>query len=328
MKDLFCKPFVFNSTRYEVWQDQRCTKQANTNIKIIAIPSGCYMSFRLIGNFNLDIEYGFKMGMDTAARLEDRIQYGLLGPTNSRTTPIVCNLFNNMSCIRFALASPLRLIEFYGSYEETSITEIEKDADRFVTAFIRKQETSEMGIQLLRKIKYDPKQLETINNPQVICHAMLAISFSNIIDDEDTKDLSAMIGYWCISKAIENEPTNLNLYIDRILTMKHCFEGMKSIAASCFVRETNPFSFFSGSNMPDFEANDAIYLMQAADIYKHPQIWENVTAIKNDIDTRFSHNIFSQISSRDDIIAKGEEYHERLMSDINKRICEDNDLNI
>ena len=65
--------------------------------------------------------------IDETDVLEDRVQYGRLPeylPNNlSSKTPIVCNIFVNepsedMNCIRFAMMAPLRLVEFYGSFDE------------------------------------------------------------------------------------------------------------------------------------------------------------------------------------------------------------------
>lgn len=52
--------------------------------------------------------------------LEDRIQYGRIPDNfnfNDPTDPVVCNIFSNKTCIRFAMMSPLRIVEFYGSFE-------------------------------------------------------------------------------------------------------------------------------------------------------------------------------------------------------------------
>ena len=50
--------------------------------------------------------------------LADRVQYGRLTSIGLKDAnePIVCNIFNNMQCIRFAMTSPLRIIEFYGTF--------------------------------------------------------------------------------------------------------------------------------------------------------------------------------------------------------------------
>ena len=51
--------------------------------------------------------------------LQDRIMYGRLPQfeDNCRSlVPVVCEIFNNMTTIRFALLKPLRIIEFHGSF--------------------------------------------------------------------------------------------------------------------------------------------------------------------------------------------------------------------
>lgn len=53
--------------------------------------------------------------------LNDRIQYGRIPDSMSwydPNEPVVCNIFNNMRCIRFAMMSPLRIVEFHGHFTD------------------------------------------------------------------------------------------------------------------------------------------------------------------------------------------------------------------
>jgi hypothetical protein len=59
-------------------------------------------------------------GVERGDILEDRIMYGRL-PDNfswqDPTDPLVCEIFANKTCIRFAMLSPLRIIELTGYFE-------------------------------------------------------------------------------------------------------------------------------------------------------------------------------------------------------------------
>ena len=74
MKEIFCKSFIFNSFRYEEYQDGKCINSGSTNLQISAIAANGIISFKIIGNHNLQIERGFTIGLKYADILEDRIQ--------------------------------------------------------------------------------------------------------------------------------------------------------------------------------------------------------------------------------------------------------------
>ena len=96
MKSIYLTPFVFRATRYEEYKDGICIGQQNVDIQIIS---------KVINNGDI---------------LEDRIMYGRL-PDNfswqDPTDPLVCEIFANKTCIRFAMLSPLRIIELTGYFE-------------------------------------------------------------------------------------------------------------------------------------------------------------------------------------------------------------------
>lgn len=69
---------------------------------------------------NLNTRFGLPIfGIQNGDILEDRIQYGRIPNSfswNDSNEPLVCNIFNNMTCIRFAMLSPLRIVEFHGQF--------------------------------------------------------------------------------------------------------------------------------------------------------------------------------------------------------------------
>ncbi|MBR1784557.1 MAG: hypothetical protein IJ760_03845 [Bacteroidales bacterium] len=77
------------------------------------------MSFSISGTIPSGINARFNLPIiEEDDVLPDRVQYGRLmnRPWKDPKEPVVCNIFNNMECIRFAMTSPLRIIEFYGSF--------------------------------------------------------------------------------------------------------------------------------------------------------------------------------------------------------------------
>ena len=123
MRSIYCTPFVFKATRYEEYQDGMCIGQGPISLQIISkVINNCAM-FHLEGNLPMRIKQNFGLpvfGIERGDILEDRIQYGRI-PDNfswkDPTDPVVCNIFANKTCIRFAMLSPLRIIEFMGNFE-------------------------------------------------------------------------------------------------------------------------------------------------------------------------------------------------------------------
>lgn len=118
---IYGNSFVFHATRYEEWRDQRCTRKGNVNATITAQVSGRAVRFSIDGNPPLQLDDEFVLPMtDADDVLSDRVQYGRLPrfATNyaTSTKPIVCNIFFNMTCVRFAMLQPLRIVEFYGNF--------------------------------------------------------------------------------------------------------------------------------------------------------------------------------------------------------------------
>ena len=79
--------------------------------------------FHLEGNMPMNMKRNFGLpvfGVERGDILEDRIMYGRLPDSYSwqdPTDPLVCEIFANKTCIRFAMLSPLRIIEFTGYFE-------------------------------------------------------------------------------------------------------------------------------------------------------------------------------------------------------------------
>ena len=130
MKELYCTPFVFKATYYEEYQNGCCIRKGEIAVRITsktvdnraAFPYKFAM-FHLEGQLPMSIKRDFGIpvyGIDRGDILEDRIQYGRLPDNlswNDSSDPVVCNIFDNRTCIRFAMMSPLRIVEFTGEFE-------------------------------------------------------------------------------------------------------------------------------------------------------------------------------------------------------------------
>lgn len=123
MKSIYLTPFVFRATRYEEYKDGICIDHQNVDIQIISkVINNCAM-FHLEGNMPMNMKRNFGLpvfGVESGDILEDRIMYGRLPDSFSwqdPVDPLVCEIFANKKCIRFAMLSPLRIIELTGYFE-------------------------------------------------------------------------------------------------------------------------------------------------------------------------------------------------------------------
>lgn len=146
MESIYQKSFVFKASRLEEYQSGRCVRQGaieciinahkmffspynvlsvadynELEAKVAGMDIDGGMSFTLSGTIPNGINLKFNLPIiEEDDVLIDRVQYGRLTNRAWRDSkePVVCNIFNNMKCIRFAMTSPLRIIEFYGEFTE------------------------------------------------------------------------------------------------------------------------------------------------------------------------------------------------------------------
>ncbi len=122
---IYKKSFVFEANRFEEYQDGRCISSGNCEASIVAkvLNDEC-IGIMLQGDIPIRINKQFGLpifGSQYGDVLNDRIQYGRIPDSMSwhdSNEPVVCNIFNNMTCIRFAMMSPLRIVEFYGQFAD------------------------------------------------------------------------------------------------------------------------------------------------------------------------------------------------------------------
>lgn len=127
MNSLYKKSFVFEVHRYEEYCNGICISRGMTNTTIVAkvMNSEC-IAFGILDQIPVRIKQRFGLpifGIAQGDILQDRIQYGRLPDADkvswfSNDEPVVCNIFATKTRIRFAMLSPLRIVEFYGHFTD------------------------------------------------------------------------------------------------------------------------------------------------------------------------------------------------------------------
>lgn len=328
MRDLYLKPFAFKVIRYEEWQDQRCVNKGNLSARVYATAADGFMSFSLEGCSNLRIGTEFYISTKQTDMLPDRIQYGVLpvsmtGP--NPILPIVCNIFNNRTCIRFAMLDPLRIIEFYGNFEsiDKSSFEIPTKADNLYIAYLQNRFRGQMASDLLQGIFQAPRLLLKSVMLQSITHAMCGILWSVTIRNNKTLEYVAMIGFWCNCKAIERDPHNLSLYNERLGLLILAFDGMKSLVKD-FILGDNSNDYSQNSGKFDFQSCDIVYKMEIADFWDFPSVCSDhsLAQKKKELDSMILSNHFGKQRTQE-LANEGREYSIKLYNVISEMIAND-----
>lgn len=122
---IYKKSFIFEANRFEEYQDGCCIGGGPCRTSVIAkVMNDECIGMMIQGDIlvNINSRFGLPIfGSQYGDVLNDRVQYGRIPDSMSwhdSNEPVVCNIFNNMTCIRFAMMSPLRIVELYGQFTD------------------------------------------------------------------------------------------------------------------------------------------------------------------------------------------------------------------
>jgi hypothetical protein len=149
----------------------------------------------------------------------------------------------------------------------------------------------------------------------------------NLSDDIDTQQIMASISYLCISKAIERDTSNLNLYKERLLLLRIGHEAFSYTVMEGLNISTDNL-FFSGS-MATYSARDAIYKMEIADLELNPQLYQQVPYFKerkDEFDEKINGQFFMPDYTLENIIKSGIDNHKKLLSYLDNRVINEEDV--
>lgn len=122
---IYKKAFVFEATRFEEYSNGRCTRKESIACTIVAKPLNRETFAVALTNqvpTAINNHFGLPIfGVERGDIMQDRVMYGRI-PDSFRwddpNEPVVCEIFNSMDRIRFAMMSPLRTIEFFGEFTD------------------------------------------------------------------------------------------------------------------------------------------------------------------------------------------------------------------
>jgi hypothetical protein len=183
-------------------------------------------------------------------------------------------------------------------------------------------------VQIYKSVKSNPGQLGEVEDYSAIGTAFLLMLEINLSDDLDTLQMMASVSYLCISKAIQNDKDNLNLYKDRLLMLQIGHEPFKYTVMSG-LKLTGGSFFGLHATLAPINARDAIYKMEIADLELHPALYQQISLFnerKDELDEMIGREFFMPEKTRDSIIQSGVENHKKLLAYLDRRIIEEEDV--
>lgn len=118
---IYLKSFVFEASEYHEYRQGACTAQGKCDTTIVGkILSPDCIGVGILDDNPIGIKQRFGLpifGRAAGDVLEDRIMYGRLPDNldwNDPNEPVVCEVFNTLTRVRFAMLRPLRIVEFTG----------------------------------------------------------------------------------------------------------------------------------------------------------------------------------------------------------------------
>ncbi|MDR2652206.1 MAG: hypothetical protein LBC68_07825 [Prevotellaceae bacterium] len=185
-------------------------------------------------------------------------------------------------------------------------------------------------VQIYRSVKSNPQQLKDVSDFESLGKVFLFILDQKLSDDIDTLQMMASVGYLCVSKAILQNPRNLNLYKDRLLIMKLGHEPLVYTVMRALYEPLTGFSALGLlASMRPLEARDDIFMMEIADLELHPQLYQQVPLfkeMKDDFDEKIRRQFFMPEKTLDNVIKSGVENHKKLLKYLEKMIFEEGDM--
>jgi len=187
------------------------------------------------------------------------------------------------------------------------------------------------GRQLLGRIygivKSEPALLKDVTDYSTIGTSFLLMLDQNLTDDIDAQQFMASICYLCISKAIQKEPNNLNLYKDRLLMLQAGHEAFQYTVMNALNIGSNPFSYMA--SMAPLQARDAMYKMEISDLELHPELYEHIPLLKerkDEFDELIGRQFFMPEKTLDNVIKSGVQNHTTLFNYLENRVLVEEDL--
>lgn len=224
----------------------------------------------------------------------------------------------------------------YLKMEETmrNEPEIEDIARNVISQYESENVTDgrELLIHIYRTVKDNPSILKSIKDFSSLGLVFLIMLDENLSSDVDTLQMISSVSYLCISKAIESDRNNINLYKNRLLLLYSSNESFKYtvLRGLNLIDEESCFGMLSPrAQQAPLHARDAIYKMEIADLEKNPQLYKQIPFFmerKKQLDHMIERQFFMPLKKLKEIVKSGIECHEKILDHLTERVLENEDV--
>lgn len=190
------------------------------------------------------------------------------------------------------------------------------------------QDANILLVNLYKYVINAPSCLKTISNYGDVGKGFTLMLCNQLSNDVDTLQTMSSIAYLCLSKAIEQQPNNLNLYKDRLLVLNVGHDAFKYTVMSVLSQDMDYF-LPSFQSMIGIRSRNAIWKMEFSDIEKHPSICLSFPFFanrRNFIIDIIQRQLFLPAKTTTEVITQGKDLHEKVYKYLTQKILIEEDI--
>lgn len=174
--------------------------------------------------------------------------------------------------------------------------------------------------------KYSPEVLRNVRDYENVGMSLLTLLTFDTIDDIDVQQRIASVSYLFLSKGLQDNPENINMYRCRFLLLHMYHEPFQYTVMSA-LNLNSGFDFFGG--MSSFTARDAMHAMKFADLQDCPmlsRIDSTFVKAEQDLRQKISSGFFGNNESNDSFAERGRKNHAKLLQYLENMVLENADI--
>lgn len=178
-----------------------------------------------------------------------------------------------------------------------------------------------------RSFQNNPSQLKTIQDyGKYGMGLMIFLSYGTVTDIDDQQQL-ASISYLFLSKAIKNNPTNVNLLKNRLILMISNHEAFEYTVSSVVNKDTD-VAWFDSWIDSKFKPRNAMFKMEYADLSRDSRLLniDMLSKLYRDLRSKIASDFFGKNETEASILAAGNQHHKDVLDYLENKIIEEGDI--
>ena len=332
------KDFYFFCADYRIWYDGKILQQGKGRFEVNGIVSNDGTLNVTINSDLLD-QYTFqKFNLKDISLSGNRILWSDFSKNADTNEPTALSLFYKQSVlsrVSITISIPQLLIEMDG-YPSKSPGKKEEDINIQLAkeAFICLKNNDPLNAkraldQLFVNVKNDPSYLSRTKDYSSIGLGFLqiALSYKENLEYVELQKMSSGIAYFCLSKAIEEDPMNLLLYARRCILLGGAKKGfLEIIMAALLAEEGNSLGGMLLLDRINIESQKVLWQMELADMGEHPNICLSIPLLMDErrfILGKIKENYLLPLKTEEEVILKGQKQHRKIFNFVSQRILEE-----